>query len=450
MRKPNRSRTIMPQKGIANELCDETMCLIPSKLQRKSLRIKTSIKNLIKIATNRRKLEINKKKYGTINQNAESLDFYAIKETIKLNLFSVEPNSRQEIHIKEQIENAYKADIITQVQLILHLSEKKAEYTKEIVKWQKEISQLKNKIKYITESLYLFKVASEKHSSITLYKKYIMEKDLATKKINECTCRIECVERNISIKVEGIQAISKRIRELKTSKDKKISLLTKYYCELLSGGKDLRNDGLSWILYKLMELGYNVNRCQYPDYISKKNFEYLLKVADKKINLEKIRIVYNAIKTKFKHIKNNSTQVFQKTQTRLPIITEATSTLYEKFLKFYLKDKNSMIHLDIKKEKEKIKLTDFIDESTMDSIVTSPPSPIKRRPLKIYDEISKETIEEVSTIKQEYERCQIELTGMIKSKMSKFKTENEDLKILDPNKYRLLLQSLFGLYVSVA
>ena len=47
-----------------------------------------------------------------------------------------------------------------------------------------------------------------------------MEKDLATKKINECTCRIECVERNISIKVEGIQAISKRIRELKTSKDK--------------------------------------------------------------------------------------------------------------------------------------------------------------------------------------------------------------------------------------
>ena len=142
--------------------------------------------------------------------------------------------------------------------------------------------------------------------------------------------------------------------------------------------------------------------------------------------------------------------MFQKTQTRLPIITEATSTLYEKFLKFYLKDKNSMIHLDIKKEKEKIKLTDFIDESTMDSIVTSPPSPIKRRPLKIYDEISKETIEEVSTIKQEYERCQIELTGMIKSKMSKFKTENEDLKILDPNKYRLLLQSLFGLYVSIA
>ena len=149
MRNPNRSRTIMPQKGIANELCDETMCLIPSKLQRKSLRIKTSIKNLIKIATNRRKLEINKKKYGTINQNAESLDFYAIKEKIKLNLFSVEPNSRQEIHIKEQIENAYKADIITQVQLILHLSEKKAEYTKEIVKWQKEISQLKNKIKHI-------------------------------------------------------------------------------------------------------------------------------------------------------------------------------------------------------------------------------------------------------------------------------------------------------------
>ena len=35
----------MPQKGIANELCDETM-LIPSKLQMNSLRIKTSIKNL--------------------------------------------------------------------------------------------------------------------------------------------------------------------------------------------------------------------------------------------------------------------------------------------------------------------------------------------------------------------------------------------------------------------
>lgn len=450
MRNPNRSRTIVPHKGIGNDLFEESMCLTPSIFQRKALRKKTSINNLTKISAKRRKNDPNKRKFATINQSGETLDFYAIKETIKLNLFNVEPNSKQEIHIKEQIENAYKADIITQVQLILHLSEKKAEYTKEIVKWQKEISQLKNKIKHITESLYLFKVASEKHSSIALYKKYIMEKELSTKKINECTYKIEYVERNISIKVEGTQEISKRIRELKASKDKKISLLTKYYCELLSGGEDLRNDGLSWILYKLMELGYNVNRCQYPDYISNKNFEYLLRIADKKINLEKIRIIYNAIKIKYNHKKNNSTQVFKKTQSKLPIITETSSTSYEKFLKFYLKDKNSMIHLDIKKEKEKIKLRDFIDESRMGNVLTSPLSPIKKNPIKIYDEISKETIEEVSKIKQEYERCQIEITAMIKSKMSKFKSENEDLKILDPNKYRLLLQSLFGIYVSVA
>lgn len=409
------------------------MIISKGKLRRK-LSAQVPHDLMINQSSSSTRLQTESEKQKTI-LHRDNLDYTKIKETIRLTTMHTEPNSKEEIQQKERVEEIFRSELMNLIRHIERLCEIREGYQNDILNYQKEIKKLKDSIKKMNDNLMMFRTACEKHRSKGLYQKFVVEREHNLKKTHEINKKIKSIENSISGRMTLVKRVTTDIKSLKGVKDKRILSLIKYYCSLIAMGTDIRNEGLSWILYKLLELGFDINRCQYPPYITKKNFEYLINVSRLKIDIEKFKILYHAIRAKFSKNQNK-----RKNPNELPLVGESHGTFYEKFLQNYLKDKNTLIHINLRDPDTDARFKDFLDDEAFEHHLKNSED----------ETITKEIIEDVSEIKKCYEKCHSDLAVLQKDFMKKFKEENEDLRLFNFKQYKLIFQSLFGLTTVVS
>lgn len=84
---------------------------------------------------------------------------------------------------------------------------------------------------------------------------------------------------------EEIEFIKQNIDEISRDIDKKQSelcvlkeMLFQYYHNVLENGKEFRNEGLSWVVRAIWNLGSDVKISKMPSYLDKDSIYYLINV----------------------------------------------------------------------------------------------------------------------------------------------------------------------------
>jgi hypothetical protein len=246
---------------------------------------------------------------------------------------------------------------------------------------------------------------------------------------------------------------------------------------LLNEFNDFRIDGISWIFYKLIELGYDINKCIRPSCINDKYWNYLKQVARDKIYLEELRIIYRAIRVKFIKKKDydgltittTTNSGFNELQSRtvstavskdeskcnmntLPIIKENNNRpFYDKFLEKYIQQQGNPSRNKFKLNKNFFYYFKYFEQEELNLKTENYTEREDKddKQLKLRDFLPKDIIDEVSDIKNTYDKALEELKNTIKLWQVKYKSENEDLKHLDIEKYKFIFQAIFGKFTPI-
>ena len=114
--------------------------------------------------------------------------------------------------------------------------------------------------------------------------------------------RIELIgnikENNLIIKEKQIK--------LKKSKEKfneKAKFLKEYYYQILKKGLDVRKDGLSWVVAKLIELNAFIDKNHFPSFLSSSEIDYLMTIGIKKYELSELIKLFQLLKNTQKKLK---------------------------------------------------------------------------------------------------------------------------------------------------
>ena len=94
-----------------------------------------------------------------------------------------------------------------------------------------------------------------------------------------------------------IHKLESEKEELKRKRKKLVEHLYIYYLNKLKEGNDTRNEGLSWIVKEIMNLGKNVLISYFPKYLSEESISYI-------INQSKLKILLENYEKQIKKIKN--------------------------------------------------------------------------------------------------------------------------------------------------
>ena len=86
----------------------------------------------------------------------------------------------------------------------------------------------------------------------------------------------------------------------------------KYYSLLLLKGFDVRNEGLSWIIRKLIELKVSLDKHCFPNFISTSNIEFLIKISHKEVELNQYKLILKGLKLRQHRINKIQKEVFNK------------------------------------------------------------------------------------------------------------------------------------------
>ena len=93
---------------------------------------------------------------------------------------------------------------------------------------------------------------------------------------------------------------------LKNVKDKfneKVKILKEYYYQILKKGLDVRKDGLSWVIVRLMELNAFIDKNHFPSFLSTSEINYLMKIGIKKYELSELIKLFQILKNRQKNLK---------------------------------------------------------------------------------------------------------------------------------------------------
>ena len=401
--------------------------LIPSENKKNNNHTKTENKKLSKSMFSK----YNKKLYHLHTKT--ELDFSNIGKEINNQITAIKLSPQEIIRTKEEIEEKYRVHLCNQFRIINIYIKQKKEFENEVSEMQKIIENSKSKIFELNGGMLSYyngtsgvKIKNQLFSNYLLKHKDIIENHNIVNKY----------EILINDKKNEIKKLSNEIKELKFKRDKNLNCLIKYYNKLLTEGVDIREEGLSWILYRLLELGYDIKTCQYPEYIQKKYIEYLKKLASLKLEKEKIRIIYHAFQMKYK----TKIQTKKKRQSieLFVVKNKGASVNYDKFLINYYNDKNAEIHFN--KSVEEYKVLNYLKNIVKDDKEEFSISKIGISPQIL--------IKKINTTKQNMCMLEVEIEELINDTIKEFKKDYQQLRISNYKKYYFLFQCLFGTFLA--
>ena len=110
----------------------------------------------------------------------------------------------------------------------------------------------------------------------------------------------------------SLNSVSSEINELKLNKNNIKQTLMRHYQELLYNGKEVRNEGLIWIIKSIWKLGENVPMSFMPTFLDYKGIKFLFNLAIKSVELETQKKYMLKLKDNLRSELNNIAQKNEK------------------------------------------------------------------------------------------------------------------------------------------
>ena len=169
---------------------------------------------------------------------------------------------------------------------------------------------------------------------------YLAKKEYDEKRAESEKKLMQLKEENEKINKE-INEIRDELIELKLKENDCEQKLMSHYEGLLYQGKDIRNDGLVWIIKSMWKLGKNVPMQYIPTFLDFRAIEFLFKLANKSIELENNKNLLN--KTKKDLTYKIHKLYFFKNDNKTDILNSSTKLLEGKHKKTSLLFKTNLI-----------------------------------------------------------------------------------------------------------
>ena len=126
---------------------------------------------------------------------------------------------------------------------------------------------------------------------------------------NEMNSKLREIENSYGNKIDSIVSEQKKIEnDLKIHKlelnyfkkinDELVREHKVYYMNKLKKGYDCRKEGLTWVVYNLLELQVPLEYHHFPKYLTHEQIDYLKKYAKIELKQDELKIIINALKKK--------------------------------------------------------------------------------------------------------------------------------------------------------
>ena len=148
----------------------------------------------------------------------------------------------------------------------------------------------------------------------------------------------ENLRKEMEYKNKKILQIEDELRKLKLKVNSRVAEHKRYYFDILKKGIDVRREGLSWILVKLIELKAFIEHSKFPKFLNTKQIEYLLKVAYKQYELSELVKLFTILTNRQKNLKENLNE-----KKKLENILTKTTLESEKSINENIKNENENI-----------------------------------------------------------------------------------------------------------
>ena len=281
----------------------------------------------------------------------------------------------------------------------------------------------------------------------------------------ELTNMINVYKKKINEIKEESTIVKKRYFELSV-KEKE------YYLDILKKGEDYRKEGLSWVVKKLLEINVNLDENCFPKYLNNEHINYLITIANLKIEKEQLEKIISAFQLRQKrkysntecdpelimqhkfmeliksnniHIKNTFFDNISKI-IRSSVITPSKKKHFENILqKYYRLTKETC---------EKILNTSFFDKKLIDirhNIMKGEKGYVlKLKSMDLYQQKQREYEEDIKIINERIDEIEKALLELTRSQYCKYRNKYEYfskkcLSNKEKNEFKQIYNALFGM-----
>ena len=240
---------------------------------------------------------------------------------------------REIMKTKVKIEDMLKTDLCQVAQELYQSKEEKKIITEEIISTTKEINSYDDKINKIkvndfldkakmseemrktneTKPSFISKLSSHKVKELR-YKKKSMFFEASIIKSKETQDRIRRMESNkkeLQLHCEVLHSdcndLTAKIHRLKMKLNQRISTLSKYYCEILKKGIDVRRNGIVWAAMKLLWLKQEITPNECPGILSSEQIGYIQTLAIKSYEVSELINLFTTLNKRQKKLKESYT-----------------------------------------------------------------------------------------------------------------------------------------------
>ena len=186
------------------------------------------------------------------------------------------------------------------------------------------------------------------------------------------------------------------LEENKKKEKKIVDRLMTYYKEILFKGKNVKKDGLVWIIKAIWNLGENVPMPFMPEFLDFDSIDYLFKLANKQIEIENCNKKIKEVKLKLKNQLGNKydyIKLKKNTNNKSTDFNESSNipSMIKAKTYFKMKKESEMLENENKKDLYKELIKEFKGKDLQFEIIKMPEvdyiKEIKKRILQIENEI---------------------------------------------------------------
>jgi hypothetical protein len=149
---------------------------------------------------------------------------------------------------------------------------------------------------------------NEKADLFQLQSDLIAQKNEIQNEYNKKMVKIAETKNDLDFKFKQtkleIQNLNAYFRKAKSNLDLRIQTLSGYYYQILKQGIDVRKNGLTWVVVKLMELNSYIDKHYFPSFLDEEQISYILRVGVKIHELNELIKLFQILKEKQKILRD--------------------------------------------------------------------------------------------------------------------------------------------------
>ena len=187
------------------------------------------------------------------------------------------------------------------------------ERIRSVQKYYEAYIESMNKLSKVNESEKRKLNYMEKYEEkINKYREYLSIYEEINKEIKTYEDKYESVKEDLEGFISEIKAkidiISAEINKFKYLYNELKEQQIEYYLEKLKKGVDTRNEGLSWIIKKLMEFRTKVEPNSFPHFLDQEQINYIMQISKLGFECNKVKQIVNSLREKKQDLMKNKSK----------------------------------------------------------------------------------------------------------------------------------------------